>query len=527
MIKLTALRKPSHVFTSRILFVMSLLLISSCAQSTTPGARNVDIPSPTTADKREMAVNEKPDSVLYLPLGSDVLMPESPAGQPLPDVSVGPFELRSETLAGALQLILADYEIPIAFETEEGLTRTITVTNLRGPMGSVVDRVCGLADLYCSFEGGVLTVKESQFFTVSIPPIGTEEEDIMASLATGIEAITGSKPIIESGTRTLIYEATSRTSKLAARYLQRLRANTALVVFEVYIWEVSLNSGNATGVNWDGIKSFGKFGSALSLPGSFSGLSSSNAVSIGLPSTDVDLNASDVVQFLSEYGAVKTISQPQITMMSGGSATLRVADTEAYVSSLTRTVDDGDVSISTETDTVDTGFTMMIGSKWDKSTIYSNIDIQLQEVESIEKFTFEGGSQVGLPLTIERELQTQVRVRPGDSLLIAGLVRENDELNRSGPGFADVLVPTSRDAVVTNRELVFLLKPRVIAYTDDMELLRSYYGNDVDPAAIEIDLDKALLNPAAQISADGVTPVADFVPVEIEILPLDLLNPAL
>ncbi|HBR68625.1 MAG TPA: type II and III secretion system family protein, partial [Rhodospirillaceae bacterium] len=63
-------------------------------------------------------------------LGSDVLVPEMSSGDPLPDEIVGPFELRSENLAGALQLILADYEIPLAFETNEGMTRTVTVANL-------------------------------------------------------------------------------------------------------------------------------------------------------------------------------------------------------------------------------------------------------------------------------------------------------------------------------------------------------------------------------------------------------------
>ncbi len=486
---------------SHIKIILSLgvmLVLTACAQVGVPGARNVDIPSPTVADKRENAVNEKPDSVLYLPLGSDVLVPERLSGQSLPKVTVGPFELRSETLAGALQLILSDYEIPMAFETEEGLTRTITVTNLKGTMDSVVNRVCSLADLYCSFEDGVLTIKETQVFTVSVPPVGGEN-DVINSLATGIQAITGIAPIVEIGTRTLIYEATSRTAKIAERYLQRLRANTALVVFEIYIWEVTLDSGNATGVNWTEIADFGNFSSGISFPGAFSGLNAGQGVSIGLPTKDIpNLSSGDVIEFLSEYGAVKAISQPQITVMSGGSATLRVADTEAYVSSLSRTVDDGEVSISTETDTVDTGFTMVISSKWDNATVYSNIDIELQEVNDIETFAFEGGSEVGLPLTIERELQTQVRVRPGDSLLIAGLVREGDSFNKSGPGFSNVLVPTSRTAKVENRELVFLLRPRVVVYTDDKKLLRKQEDPSLVTQPFLMEVDSAMLNPFEQ-----------------------------
>ena len=493
------------------------LLLSSCAQGDAPGIRPFDIPSPTMADEREQAINEKPDSVLYLPLGSDVLVPERITGQKLPDVIVGPFELRSETVAGALQLITSDYEIPMAFESEEGLTRTITVTNLKGRMNQVVDRICGLADLYCSFEDGVLTIKDTQTFTVSVPPIGGDD-DIIDSLAEGISAITGSTPIVEIGTRTLIYDATNRTAKLAERYFQRLRSSTALVVFQVYIWEVSLNFSNATGIDWDQISSFGKFGTGISISGGAPTIDGAAPISIGLPTTgNVSLTDNDVLEFISQYGAVKTISQPQVTMLSGSGATLRVADTRNYVSSISRTIDNGESTTSTEVDSVDTGFTLTMASKWNNSTIYSDIDINLEEFQEFENFTFDENTSLRLPRTTERELQTQVRIRPGDSLLIAGLVRESDDFDKSGPGISDILLPTARSVQTRNSELVFLLKPRVIAYTDDTDLLKAQYAKKDMRRPDALDRNK--LNPA-------VGNVLEPVVFPIKELPLDLLNPA-
>jgi len=453
-----------------VMFVMPLVL--SCAQVNVPGARALRVDSPTAADERREAINEKPDSVLYLPLGSDVLVPKSLAGDGLPTEEVGPFELRSETLAGALQLIMADYEVPLAFETDEALTRTITVANLKGPLDRVVNRVCSLADLYCAFEDGLLVVKETQVFAVSVPPIGGDT-DFLGSLATGLGAIIGSTPITETATRTIIYEATSRTAKFAERYFQRLRSNTALIVFEVYIWEVQLSSDNSTGIDWEQIQSFGKFSTGISIPGGIpAGASSSSPVSIGLPTVgdDVVFGSNDVLEFISNFGAVKTISQPQITVLSGSEATLRAANTENYVSSITRTIDNGEVAVSTETDSVDTGFTMTISSNWDSSTIYGNIEIDLQQFLGFEEFTSGAGDaqvNLSLPRTTERELSTQIRIRPGDSLLIAGLVQENDEFNKSGPGFDEPLFPTSRSVSVSNTEVVFLLRPRVIVYTNE------------------------------------------------------------
>ncbi len=439
-------------------------VLVSCAPVNVPAPRNLSVPSPTMASQRQESINEKPDSVIYLPLGSDVLVPKAAAGVGLPMENVGPFELRSETVAGALQLVLADYEIPMAFETDAGFERTVTVTNLRGPLDNVVKKVCGLADLYCSFEDGLLLIKETQTFTVTVPPIGGET-DVLANISSGLQAITGASPITEEATRTIIYEATNRTAELAQRYFQRVRASTALIVFEVYIWEVTLNNDNSTGINWQGIDTFGKFTSGLNVPGAVN--ANFNPISIGLPTTgDLVFGSSDVFDFISEYGAVKTISQPQITVLSGATASLRAADTVNYVSSLTRSTDNGETTVSTETDSVDTGFTLAISSHWDNATVYGEVDINLEEFRGFQNFDADG-TVLQLPQTTERELSTQIRIRPGDSLLIAGLVRENDEFDSSGAGFDSPFLPTSRGVSTSNTELVFLLKPRVIVYTDE------------------------------------------------------------
>ncbi len=97
--------------------------------------------------------------------------------------------------------------------------------------------------------------------------------------------------------------------------------------------------------------------------------------------------------------------------------------------------------------------------------MYGNVNILLQEVRQIDTFDDNPDAVVQLPQTTERELRTQVRVRPGDSILIAGLVKENDNIDRSGPGINEPIIPTSRVAQSLNSELVFLLRPRVVVFT--------------------------------------------------------------
>lgn len=464
----------------------TLSLLTGCADAEGPKARDVNIPAPMNAETRRNAINERPDPVMYLPLGEDVLLPEAEPGDALPSKVVGPFELRNESLAGALQLVMEGTDIPVAFETSRGLDNTITVTNLKGPINEVVQQICGLADLYCSFQRGVLNVKDTQIFTVSIPPIAASDQvgQLLTNVSGAIAEITGSTPIVDESTRTIVYRATERTSEIARRYFQRLRQNTALIVFETYIWEVSLNAGNSTGIDWEYFSNIGKFNFGLSATGSTS-VDLGTPISIGLPTTGpVDLATGDVLEFISEYGAVKTISQPQLTVLAGSEARLRIADTTNYLASVARTTTDGGTTTtSTTTDSVDSGFTLEIGSNWDNATVYGNINILLQEVRAIEEIEAGEDQTVQLPATSERELQTQVRVRPGDSLLIAGLVRERDNLNTSGPGINEPIIPTSRTAITDNVELVFLLKPRVIVFTSASDPARKVVMAEAAPQA--------------------------------------------
>lgn len=524
-------KKPLHWRAQHALLIVALLL-TGCASADVPDARTVNVPNPAFAEKRRDAVNERPDSVMYLPLGRDVLLPEVATDDVLPTDEIGPFELRGETLGGALQLILADYNIPLAFETDGGLTKPITVANLSGPLNKVVRHICGLAELYCSYEDGIMVVKDKQTFTVKIPPI-SQDEGFMQNVATGLQAIIGTAPIIDTSTRTIIYQASQRTADMALRYFQRMRSSTALIVFETYIWEVSLDSGNSTGVNWQMLESLGKFNSGINLTGAI-GLGATDGayaspVSIGIPVTkniqdeDGAFAADQVFEFLSKFGAVKTISQPQITVLSGSEATLRAADRTNFVSNISTTIDSGQASTSVSTDSVDTGFTLTIKSAWDNATVYADINISLTDVIRIDNFPFQSGggasTQIQLPRTTEREVKTQVRIRPGDSLLLAGLVREDDTFQSSGPGLAEPILPTSRTAETANVEVVFLMRPRVVVYTNPDEDTHFNAVRNL-PSATET------LKASERVSGNPLGPVGDeHIPTEPMLAPMVVTPP--
>ncbi len=543
--------------------ILPLLMATACASVDIPDGRSASVPTITPPNERFEGLNEKQDPVTRVHLGRDVLMPQPVKEDPLPDTMVGPYELRGETLASALQLILDDYDISLAFETDEGLKRKVTIANLHGKLSDVIHKVCSVADLYCHFEAGTLTVKKTETFVVDLPPINKDAPDATAGggggssggsssggaaapaaggsssssgssssasvttagpatandaytqIASGLTAVlameTDSAPqkvTIDNTTRVLIYSATQRGSKAAKQYFDRLRKNTALIIFETHIWEVTLNNDNQTGINWGGlanktgITALGHFGLTSVLANTLpQGVGGATPITITPSYTGGNFSANFILQFLSEHGTVKTISQPQITVLSGSKASIAITQQDNYVSNTSTSAGNATTgataSVGLGTSTLNTGLSLNVSSAWDQSTVYGAISIDLQDLVRIDTFNTPDNTQsVQLPHTTSRSLSTEVRVRPGDAILIGGLVSQTDQLTTSGLGILTPFLPTDRTANKINTELVFLLRPRVVAFV---------MGDDSDTPKI-VDAPKDGILPPAP-SDKGPEPV--------------------
>lgn len=464
------------LFRGAFLAAMAFLA-AGCAQVDVPGSRSVNVPTATPPLDRFRGLNEERDAITRVKLGKDVLVPIPMHKDPLPEEIVGPYELRGETLASTLQLLTDDYDVSLAFESDRAMTQRISVANLKGKLSDVVDRVCELADLYCSYRDGVLTVKDMETFIVDLPPLAAAVSSTGSSsssssgydqISSGLEAIIGKEATVDSTTRVMIYSATQKAQKTALKYFERLRKNTALIVYETHIWEVTLDNNNRTGINWQGLlEGKGIFDFDVNLNGAApTGAASPITITPTYTGSDF-LTASAVLEFISEQGAVKTVSQPQLTVISGSSASLQVQQSENFVSGVQRTpsttpgVAD---TVSTTTQTINTGLTMSVASAWDQATVYGTINIGLDDLLSIDEFNPDVNTTIQLPKTTKRGLQTQVRVRPGDSILIGGLVSEKNNFSSTGPGFMEPVLSTGRAAKTTATELVFLLRPRVVTF---------------------------------------------------------------
>jgi type II secretory pathway component GspD/PulD (secretin) len=61
-----------------------------------------------------------------------------------------------------------------------------------------------------------------------------------------------------------------------------------------------------------------------------------------------------------------------------------------------------------------------------------------------------------------------MRARPGDAIIIGGIVQERDDIEQEGlPGISKPSLTTLKTKTAQNSELVFMLRPRVVVYTEN------------------------------------------------------------
>lgn len=457
--------------SNRLVAILALLLSTTMLVSCTdrlPSRVKPNFATPANADDKFQDVTRyKKAPITYVKLDKDVLRPMKQMQARLPtNEMVGPFEMREETLAGALELILAGKKIPMAFETNKATTNTITVSNLQGRLNDVVDKVCALANLYCSYEGGTMIIKETETFTVSLPPMIADDYTPFVS---GLAAITGGETYVDGLTRSLTYTTSQRNHQRAIEYFDRLRSNTAMIVYEIQIWEVQLSDRNQTGIDWEALNTtngaLGAFDFNLLRDGT---PAITGGLGLGTQFTSSGLTADVVLTFLQTQGAVKTISQPQLTVLSGSEAKLRVGNSRDYVSQITRTVGVNTAdNVSVSTSKLETGLNLGIASAWDSSTVYGNLKIEVQNLIRLGSLDV-GTTSIQLPETSDRSIETKLRVRPGDAVLIGGIVEQRNTLDQSGlPGGSKPIFALGKDKLGSNTELVFMLRPRVVIYTEN------------------------------------------------------------
>ncbi|MCK5543855.1 MAG: pilus (MSHA type) biogenesis protein MshL [Desulfobulbaceae bacterium] len=175
-----------------------------------------------------------------------------------------------------------------------------------------------------------------------------------------------------------------------------------------------------------------------------------------------------IIDALNTQGKTNVLANPRINVMNGQAALISVGENTRFIDSVTTTVDEGVITYSVTTATVMSGLGLSV-----VATIMENDEIILSmtpvtsQLEKPVPYVNFGLSTVGLPVINVRELNTTVRVKNGEMLVVGGLIdnttsKQGNKVPILGelPLINKLFSSTSDQELKT--ELVILLRPQII-----------------------------------------------------------------
>lgn len=352
----------------------------------------------------------------------------------------------------------------------------VAVENLSGSFGDVIEEMADAAGFFWEIKGKTLIIRQDDQFMVNLPPVLSE--DTLAGVTNTMQYLGARDVYLDRAGRTLTFYANRKGMNQIQRYLENIRETRSLLVYDTHVFQIDLNDGLSTGINWNQLNRVsnsgltglsgagtgavtgagtsmlpaGAVGTALAA----TGVATTGAVTLGIAADKLSIGM--LVNFLSSQGTVKSLSSPQITMLSGSKGSLRVGKTITFVSKVGSNTTTGISQVTTETTALRTGLSLQLqGDVFDK-TVFTRVNLTIADIISMDPFKAVG-TELTLPQTQDRDLDVSVRSRPGDMVLLGGIHVDNETktVSRGFTGFSDAKGRSQS-------ELVLVLKTRLIKF---------------------------------------------------------------
>jgi MSHA type pilus biogenesis protein MshL len=305
----------------------------------------------------------------------------------------------------------------------------------------------------------------------------------------------GKKLIINKSTGIICVTDYPANLNKVASFLEAIEGSSQRqVTIQAKILEVILNDEHREGINWKVIENLPRFvnlgwgltdkAGTTGFPGSSTGYISGETTGTGTtvastiptPNTftikpfggvfligagGTEVLLSDIMEAISQQGEVKVLSNPTISTLNNQKAIIRVGDQDVFF--ITGAVSTQyTVTQYIQPMTIDIGIILDVTPQIaEDGTIIMNIHPSITE-KTGEKTAPDGRST--FPLLSVRETDTTVRVRDGQTVIIAGLMQEKTEKTYTGvPGLQSLPLLGGlfryRTETKKNSELVIMITP--------------------------------------------------------------------
>ena len=270
------------------------------------------------------------------------------------------------------------------------------------------------------------------------------------------------KILINKMSSTLVVTDYPKILREVERFINKVEESVQRQVYiEARVIEVQLNNTFQLGIDWRLIPNIMSSGFGGFFRQSLSGTTNypaTNAVQVGV-STD---NFNTLVDALSTQGKVEILSSPKVSTLNNQKAIIKAAIEDVYFDV---TVAAGTPPITTATPKYITIGVMLDVTPQIDSDGTIIMDIHPSVTEKLSVATYPNTGQQA-PVISVRETQTIVRVREGQTILIAGLMKSSENEQLSGvpclmnvPVAGEAFRHTRRDK--TKSEIVILITPTI------------------------------------------------------------------
>jgi Flp pilus assembly secretin CpaC len=535
--------------------LITILLVPGCTGPDVTNAkptvgRNPQVAETPSADETVRGEDDPP--IVTVELGSALHEHRLSAGDELPgNIIIPTTNLNAVPVTAALQAVLAGTDVSLSWDTGSLGDRLVTVVNLSGPLPKVVRQICSSAKVFCNFRHGTLELVDKDTFIVALPPIaktsgasgsgGAAPSGSANSMVEAINQLINGKAQVDEQGGNILYTADVESEERVSMYLEQLRNGRPLIVLQLYIWEVTLNKENGQGIQWNELRlsDIGPGYSSLALNALTNNntlAGTSGSVSIGAV-TSGRLNTNSLITFLATQGRVQTISNPQVTFISGSGSVLKVGGKQRYISQVGQLVTSNNTSGTSNasttsgvgtntvnTDSFETGLTVDVNGSYENGVVFANLELSLTNLVSLNPTT-SNGVTIDLPQTSDEKINTALRVRVGDNLVLAGLVKSNDTNTRQGVPIGDWDIPSYSDDQLVNSELVVVVKPSVVLFSDTGPADEAKKKLAASPLPSPVLIDKSGVKTIAVPVTDATIPAAPPTPSPVAVRP-ELMVPA-
>ncbi|MCH5336310.1 MAG: pilus (MSHA type) biogenesis protein MshL [Campylobacter sp.] len=278
-----------------------------------------------------------------------------------------------------------------------------------------------------------------------------------------------SKAIINANAGIITITGTNSQLQKIKTYLKKLENRLKKqAIIDVSIIAVSLNKEHSSGINWQNFN-LGLSSTTSDANPSFVQLQSGQGFvkNLGLRA---DLNFNSILNFLSQSGETKVLSNPKLMALNNQQAIISVGDTINYqVKESSKGTENGTtVSESFNNYSIFVGILLNILPEIsDDDKIMLRINPSLSDFKYPEDNAKQKEPRTIAPDTIQKKLSTVVQVENNQTLILGGLISHNESQENSSVNFLSKipllgLLFKGSNELSNATEIVFIITPSII-----------------------------------------------------------------